>query len=78
MKKPPRPGTVFIHTGCPDSPCIVQEIVVGPFEIIRLDIRGMSTAWGSIEDWHDELRRGSIRVVYSPKRRYRIRPKNLK
>ena len=64
----PRPGTVFINTRSPDLPCIVQKIVVGRFEIVMSSFFGDSLEWGSIEDWHDALRRGIIRVVYSPKK----------
>jgi len=63
----PVPGTVFVATSCPGRPMIVlEEDENHPGEILRLDIHGTSLIWGDLKDWRDELRRGTIRVVYTP------------
>lgn len=65
----PIAGTVFICTARPFNPLIVlKEHENHPGEIYRLDIHGVRAIWGDWEDWKDELRRGTIRVVYTPGR----------
>lgn len=62
--KPPVVGTVFIHTTKPEKPCIVQRIA--DEEIYRTDFDGRVGIWGSVEDWRDEVRRRTIKIVYDP------------
>lgn len=65
----PVAGTVFIASARPFNPLIVlKEDEDHPGDICRLDIHGVRAIWGNWEDWKDELRRGTIRVVYTPGR----------
>ena len=59
-------GTVFIHTEKPNRPLIIKQIVDD--EIYRVDIDGAVGIWGSIDDWRDEYRCRTIKVVYEPKK----------
>ena len=62
--KPPVVGTVFIHATKPEKPCIVHKIV--DEEIYRTDADGKVNGWGTIDDWREEVRRRTIKVVYDP------------
>lgn len=63
----PSPGTVFIHTSNPWRPLIVvKEDSNFPGQLIRLDVDATIVPWGFLEEWNDEIRRGTIRIVYIP------------
>ena len=61
---PPCVGTVFVHTSKPDKPLMVTD--VDEEEIQRVDVDGITKPWGTIEDWRDEYRRRTIKVIYDP------------
>lgn len=60
----PHIGTVFIHSVKPTRPLIVSSIVDD--EIYRVDLEGGVGAWGTVDDWRDEIRHRTIEVVYEP------------
>lgn len=60
-------GTIFVHVEKPGRPLIVKQIIDD--QIYRLDMDGVSSIWGSIDDWRDEFRRRTIKIVYTPEAR---------
>ena len=58
-------GTVFVHCEKKNRPLIVCKIDHNEV-IYRTDMDGSVTAWGSLDDWRDEFRRRTIKVVYDP------------
>ena len=65
--KKPKPGTLFCAT--------VNSPLGGPpffvihskgKDICRVDLYGNIVEWGSVDDWHDEIRRGWIKILYEP------------
>ena len=63
----PHIGTVFIHVLKPARPLMVANIIDD--EIYRVDLDGGIGAWGSIDEWRDEIRHRMIEVVYDPSAR---------
>jgi len=61
----PSVGTVFVHTTKPERPLMITGIMDD--EIQRVDVDGITKPWGTIDDWREEYRRRTIKVVYEPK-----------
>lgn len=59
-------GTVFFHGRYRDRPCMVVEPVTRSSDIFRVDVDGVVTMWGEIEDWVEAIHNGSITVVWMP------------
>ena len=38
----------------------------GSEDIFRVDVDGMVTMWGTIEDWVEAIQNGDITIVWSP------------
>jgi len=64
----PSYGTVFVHVHFPQRPLIVSPHHAGDdtSAIYRVDLDGVRVEWGRLEDWNDELRRGTLKIVYDP------------
>jgi len=61
---PPVVGMVFIHTAKPERPLMVTALLDD--EIQRVDMDGITKPWGTIDDWREEYRTRTIKVVYDP------------
>lgn len=62
----PVTGTVFFHGRYQDRPCMVVEPPSYSEDIFRVDVDGMVTMWGTIEDWVEAIQNGDITIVWMP------------
>lgn len=60
----PNVGTVFIHVSKPARPLMITAVM--DEELQRVDVDGVTKPWGTIDDWREEYRRRTIKVVYDP------------
>jgi len=66
-RKHPKPGTIFQMTASGKlGPLMVVQNLHNDQNVYRVDTKGEIIAWGSIEDWYDEINRGWLKILYIP------------